>query len=792
MRLRRLREIDDQWKRDVEVLRSKFPQREQGNSFDVEPVRHVAPFTEQAVYNCVSKLARNAATAIDGWTRDLIKCAVEVDPTISADLGTICSWIAMSHAPEQQKECMYFNQLAMDIVRAARLVGIPKPDGGVRPIVISSFFSKLTGSLILHQAHVRKLRNQFAINYCNGGQRIIHRAREAYRAGRAIIRLDSSNAFNRTPRKKILEVLKAKIEQHDGSVNSEMLQYFMTMYHPTSNMYVYGRAGQFQVVLAEEGVRQGDALAAFYFCLVMELFTDDLRAEFGRDDAIDLSVECYMDDSTIICAPSAVARVSDGAIDIMTRHGFKVNVDKSSAICKDGFADAAGIRLAITDPKEEFKMLGGIINDVYDKLYATLYERIDRFCDSLDALAVHPEIKHTIMYFCGFPKLVYFACTTPPEFSRCVLEHFDKRVKLSFARLIDVDVATIRDDLLHAVEGACIPDYVGNAAKLYANSVTSTTTSAQGRVAPPPRVKLTVSTEDTSHVEAEYDSYWQRYIHPTTHRQLTPLLYTVALALRVLKIPRHIHHPDMPVRCDCHAFCQDDDAIIAHALRCDLMSKITPGARHTILKAAIANIARAYGISVANEPTFYVYDEISDARTAAARSSNTNITEDGNTTNNNNTTAADGADAAVAAHPRTTTQPAPERHYQLMRRRPDATFYVNSTLMLPVVTDYTIVSPQAGKPGAAAAAAAAEKRKIHNAAAARAGHEFIAFAVETTGHFDKSCYQLFDRLTASVPHADKFFLRRDLIGATSTALAEYRARAIANACHTQLSVTRYA
>ena len=43
---------------------------------------------------------------------------------------------------------------------------------------------------------------------------VVHRAREsAYRAGRAITDLDSSNAFNRTPRKKILEVLKAKIEQ---------------------------------------------------------------------------------------------------------------------------------------------------------------------------------------------------------------------------------------------------------------------------------------------------------------------------------------------------------------------------------------------------------------------------------------------------------------------------------------------------------------------------------------------------------------------------------------------------
>ena len=763
---------DAQWRQDVETLRSKFPQREPENAFDVEPVRVVPQFPEFDVLTCINKLSRNAATAIDGWTRDLLKSATDIDPSIAADLGLITSWIAMSHAPESQTECLYFNDLAMDVVRAARLVGIPKPEGGVRPIVISSFFAKLTGALILRQARVRKLRNQFAIDYRNGGPRIIHRAREAFRAGKAVIRLDSSNAFNRTPRKNILNVLKNKLEARDGCVSSEMLQYFITMYHPTSRMYVFGRHGTFQIVLAEEGVRQGDALAAFYFCLVMELFTDDLRAEFDDDAMAELSVECYMDDSTIICAAASAERVADRAIELMHRHGFKVNVDKSSAICKAGFAEQQ-LRVPVTPAEQEFKMLGGIINDIYGKLFETLNERIDKFFDSLDALIVHPEIKHTIMYFCGMPKLIYFASTTPPEFSAPVLRHFDARVKLSFARLIDVnDAASVRDDLLHAVEGACIPDYVSNARALYANSVTSTTTSAAAHVGPPPRVMLTVTTGATSHVEAEYDSCWQRYIHPTAHRQLPPLLYTTALAMRVLKIPQHVCRPDKPVRCECTELCTTNEEIIAHALRCDAMSKITAGARHTILKSAIANIARAYGISCANEPGFYIYDDVVKAHTT------------------------DSADTATGADtaPPTSSDPTRSKPQQqlLMKKRPDATFYTDTTLMLPVVTDYTIVAPHASKPGAAASAAAAEKVKIHDAAAKRAGHEFIPFAVETTGHLDKSCYTLFNRLASSVVPSARYAVRRDLIGATSTALAEFRARAIVNACFAQLSVARYA
>jgi hypothetical protein len=43
------------------------------------------------------------------------------------------------------------------MLTTGRLVGIPKPDGGVRPIVISSIFIKMTGSCVLslvYETHV--------------------------------------------------------------------------------------------------------------------------------------------------------------------------------------------------------------------------------------------------------------------------------------------------------------------------------------------------------------------------------------------------------------------------------------------------------------------------------------------------------------------------------------------------------------------------------------------------------------------------------------------------------------
>jgi hypothetical protein len=143
------------------------------------------------VYETLKKMPKDAACAIDGWTRNLLMSAITVDHSIAEDLGVILAMIASTtqhaEAPRQQQQqqeqqqqnqnqnfrnnaarqnnnnnnktnsketwCRYFDELTMEMLRAARLVGIPKPDGkSYRPIVVSSFFSKLTGACLLRRA----------------------------------------------------------------------------------------------------------------------------------------------------------------------------------------------------------------------------------------------------------------------------------------------------------------------------------------------------------------------------------------------------------------------------------------------------------------------------------------------------------------------------------------------------------------------------------------------------------------------------------------------------------------
>ena len=199
-------------------LFGKFPSRKEGDELDIPSANFIGPLDPQTVRKILSKMKKSAATAIDGWTRNHLMNAITLEGSIAVDIGVICSWLVSSYAPNpEQRELVHFDQFTLEMVRAARLIGIPKDDNGVRPIVISSFFSKLTGSVLLRNLGNMKLQYQYGINHVDGARYIGHKLRAEYEKGRCIIRFDVSNAFNEASRKRILELMK-EIE-----LNQEMI-----------------------------------------------------------------------------------------------------------------------------------------------------------------------------------------------------------------------------------------------------------------------------------------------------------------------------------------------------------------------------------------------------------------------------------------------------------------------------------------------------------------------------------------------------------------------------------------
>ena len=259
-------------------------------------------------------------------------------------------------------------------------------------------------------------------------------------------------------------------------------------------------------------------------------------------------------------------------------------------------------------------------------------------------------------------------------------------------------------------------------------------------------VKLTSSDiQSFTSPECAHDRYWNQYLTSAVVAQLPASHYRTALAIRCKLIPDFIsQHVKAPFRCNCnHAkllyahnlLPEQEEAtknnnqltpVMEHVINCPHLHKIYYNARHDYVKDALRYVANKYAIRSTVEPNFYVYES-----------------------------------------------------GQL--NRPDITFHLQGRPY--VATDVTVVQPATSTDtttsiGVEAGKAAEAKVAKHSDAVTKFGHQFIPFALETTGHFEQGCYTLINILANAVAYENKINFIRDIKGAVSTALARYRAEVL--------------
>ena len=99
----------------------------------------------------------------------------------------------------------------MKRLKRARLVGIPKPAGGIRPIAVGEVWLKLA-EVVLLQRHEKKLAplfspHQYGVMVKSGCERVVHELRERYIEGCNILSIDLKNAFNSPSRDEIAKAV---------------------------------------------------------------------------------------------------------------------------------------------------------------------------------------------------------------------------------------------------------------------------------------------------------------------------------------------------------------------------------------------------------------------------------------------------------------------------------------------------------------------------------------------------------------------------------------------------------
>jgi len=305
-----------------------------------------------------------------------------------------------------------FNELGMAILRLGRCVAIPKASGGVRPVVLSSFYLKFAGSCVYQDTVTNiKLANQYALNRPNGTHDVIHHVRFERQSGWAVVSIDSSDAFNKVRRVDLVKALYRKEGELQRQLNPagnnntqeeqqqqnpdgddasqqqqqqgggddgaaadapeeqvipddlshmhkkivDIIRYFEAAYGDGNQNVVYGPDGCTEFIDMVDGVKQGDSFSSFLFCLIQNEVNDIVSKKCPG-----AKVRIYIDDINISCEPRHAWYVARETTLALQKFGASVNLSKSSVLVNAALKDQLG-----AEPYGDYVPSEQDINDIY-------------------------------------------------------------------------------------------------------------------------------------------------------------------------------------------------------------------------------------------------------------------------------------------------------------------------------------------------------------------------------------------------------------------------------------------
>ena len=624
----------------------------------------------------------------------------------------------------------------MQCVRASRMVGIPKPDGGVRPIAVSKFFLKLIGSMALKSGRSRLEPWQ----YCESGniagaKTIVHKCRKLLEEGYTLCKFDLRNAYNEMPR--------ALCALAVVSANSPSLKrYFTTTYLRVSDAVIYGPGG-YTTIQMREGVRQGDATSSYIFCKALDIILKEIVTEWTAMDPTFNGHDhlfCYMDDLTFaIRHVESVDRLATLVTNTFRKYTMTVNLDsdKSCAITNDTIPSSRTSAYKIHSIDGKFDLLGASLSQHVGPYFQQQKEKQTAFFNHLVSVDLHPALLFTILRMCARPRLIYVCgVMRPDEHMQQLTEWFDAQLRLIIngpgllnGRLRENDI-----DMLYVPQGLGLTAYAEEYWQIYAETAAAAGVPVRG-LYPQPATNESNSAGYSYEVKGTRTSGGPHVGHQWMYftgkeGDLTAPEYRAALCHRMGILDER---PQWPVTCDCGTHIADDDTFISHTLSCPkgqmtANTGVSYSTRHNLIRDnALVAVPRAYGITCTSEPVFYRFMYEDDESNS---------------------------------------------------RRPDVTYRT----WPPVAIDLSIVYP-GETPGTKAADMAARKEYKHKQAVEKFGHRFAPFVMETTGYLHHNALEMISVLAAHLPPWMAPFFRHEMMRTLSVTLQRQKTLAIKMAVH---------
>ena len=261
------------------------------------------------------KMLRSAMTGSapggSGWTEEMLYDACVGSERTALVMCTMLADLACGRIPEDIRER----------INTCDLLGLPKPDGGTRPIALSEVLLKIATRFVL-LAESKNLKRkfdgiQFGVSYPGGAEFIVHTVRDHHRTngpGSCTVTIDCSNAFNAPERQAMWDAVRDF---------PYLRALFWTEYGEHSKLRIRGTKGG--VIESQRGSRQGTTAGPAFFCLALH----PALVEANKIDGV--SVLAYMDDMTINASTKTAAHK---AWTIIREAAAKINLHFNAKKCE--------------------------------------------------------------------------------------------------------------------------------------------------------------------------------------------------------------------------------------------------------------------------------------------------------------------------------------------------------------------------------------------------------------------------------------------------------------------------
>ena len=446
------------------------------------PTGHV--LTVESVQKAIDSAPRGSAAAMSGWTFDLMRQLGEDTPKgrdFVASLTDVYNLILQGKGGNP------------DIWIRARIVALPKPLGGVRPIAVGEVLTRLMNRALaadLGGVIGKKMAPlQWGVGVRGGAEVVSHGVQLAHDAiltaldGRpevgsagaetedqqqtgdedtdplTVWSTDIANAFNELRRRVTSDAL---IESEEGRSLARLFHWSYgkkaALLHGDGTLACY----------SETGMRQGDPLGPLFFSL--GYWRSVLKEAAGAFP--DVTFLAYIDDTYFICRRSQGVRVLNFLQHRMAKVGLRLSLGANGkVVCLDPSPGAspgtkAGGYQVVTDG---IKVLGGPVSfgisaGCGDATFrAKFLDKELKKCTSvlevLHSLSAQPA--YWLLAQCVNARVSYLCRISAPWLIARHLNDFDDRVDACLAKIIDLPeplpaIACIIRGLPGKLGGGCI------------------------------------------------------------------------------------------------------------------------------------------------------------------------------------------------------------------------------------------------------------------------------------------------------------------------------------------------